>query len=69
MSSWPKFQMEELMIHMLYPHGVKLLETAMSRLMKSKFYTEKSGGALKQVNVEDVELWLKNDQFKAMQGR
>ena len=54
---------------MLYPSSEKLLKTAMSRLLKSKVYTEKSGAALKQVNVEDVELWLKNDQFKAMQGR
>ena len=62
-----KFQMEEPMIHMLYPSSVKLLQTAMSRLMKSKVYTEKSGAALK--HVEDVELQLKNDQFKVMQGR
>ena len=64
-----KFQMEEPMIHMLYSSSVKLRKTAMSRLMKSKVYTEKSGAALKQVNVEDVELQLKNDQFKAMQGK
>ena len=64
-----KFQMEEPMIHMLYPSSVKLLKTAMSRLMKSKVYTEKSGTVLKQVNVEDVELQRKNDKFKAMQGR
>ena len=64
-----KFQMEELMIHMSYPSSVKLLKTAMSRLMKSKVYTEKSGVALKQVKVEDMELQLKNDQFKAVQGR
>ena len=64
-----KFQLEEPMIHMLYPSSVKLLKTAMSRLMKSSIYTEKSGAALKQVNVEDVELQLKNDQFKAIQGR
>ena len=54
---------------MLYPSSVKLLKTAMSRLMKSRIYTEKSGAALKQVNVEDVELQLKNDQFKAVQGK
>ena len=64
-----KFQMEEPMIHMLYPSSVKVLKTAMSRLMKGKVYTEKYGAALKQVNVEDVELQLKIDQFKAMQGR
>ena len=64
-----KLQMEEPRTHMLYPSSVKLLKTAMSRLMKSKVYTEKSGVALKQVNVEDVELQMKNDQFKAMQGR
>ena len=57
------------MIHMLYSSSVKLLKTVMSRLMKSKVYTEKSGAALKEVNMEDVELQLKNDQFKAMQGR
>ena len=28
-----KFQMEDPMIHMLYPSSVKLLKTAMSRLM------------------------------------
>ena len=31
-----QFQMEEPMIHMLYPSSVKLLKTAMSRLMKSQ---------------------------------
>ena len=36
--------------------------------MKSKVYTEKFGAALKQLNVEHVELQLKNGQFKAMQG-
>ena len=46
----PKFQVEEPMIHILYPSSVKLLKTTMSRLMKSKVYTEKSGAALKQVN-------------------
>ena len=64
-----KFQMDEPMIHMLYLSGLKLLKTAMNRLMKSKVYTEKSEAALKQVNVENMELQLKNDQFKAMQGR
>ena len=64
-----KFQMEEQMIHMLYPSSVKLLETAMSRLMKRKVYTEQSGAALRQVNVEEEELQLRNDQFNAMQGR
>ena len=67
--SMTKFQMEEPMIHMLYPSSVKLPKTAMSRLTNSKVYTEKSGVALKQVNVEDAELQLKNDQFKGMQGR
>ena len=64
-----KFQMEEPIIHMLYPSSVKLLKTAMSRLMKIKVYTEKSRAALKQVYVEDVELQLKNDHFKTVQGR
>ena len=63
------FQMEEPMIHMLYTSSVKLLKTAMSRLMKSKVCTEKYGPALKQVYGEDVELQLKNDLFIAMQGR
>ena len=35
-----KFQMEEPVIHMLHPGSVKLLKTAMSRLMKTKLYTE-----------------------------
>ena len=61
-----KFHMEELRIHMLYPSSVKLLKTAMGILIKSKAYTEMSGAALKQVNVKDVELQLKNDQFKAV---
>ena len=61
--------MEEPMIHVLYPSSVKLLRTAMSRLMKSKVYTEKSGAALKKVNVENVRLHWKNDQFKAIQSR
>ena len=52
------------MIHMLYPSSVNLLKTAMNRLMKSKVYTEKSGAALKQVNVEDVELQLKGGNRK-----
>ena len=64
-----QFQRKEPVIHMLYPRSVKLLKTAMSRLMKNKVYTEKSGAAFKQVNVEDVELQLKNDQFKAVQSR
>ena len=64
-----KFQMKEPMIHMLYPSIVKVLKTVMSRLMKSKVYIEKSRAALKQVNVEDVELQLKNFMFKTMQGR
>ena len=63
-----KFQMEEPIIHM-YPSSVNLLKTAMSRLMRSRVYIEKSVAALKQVNVEDVEVQLKNDQCKAMQGR
>ena len=42
-----KFQVEEPIIHMLYPSSVKLLMTAMGRLMKIKVYTEKSGAALK----------------------
>ena len=53
-----KFQMEEPMIHMLYPGSVKLLKREMSRLMKKKVYTEKSGVVLKQVNVKDMELHL-----------
>ena len=57
------------MIHLLYPSSVKLLKTVMSRLMKSKVYTERSGAALKPVNVDDMELQLKNDQLKPMQGR
>ena len=64
-----KFQMEEPKIYMLHPSSMKLLKTAMSRSMKSKVHTEKSGAALKQVNVEDVDLDLKNDLFKALQGR
>ena len=64
-----KFQMEEPMIHMLYPGSVKLLKTAMSRLMINKVYTENSGTTLKQVNVEDIGLQLKNDRFKTIQGR
>ena len=69
MSWWLKFQMEEPMIHMLYPSSVKLLKTALSRLMKSKVYIENSGASLKQVNMEDVELQLKKDKFKTMLGR
>ena len=49
-------KMEEPMIHMLYPSSVKLLKTALGRLMKSETYTEKSEAASKQVNVEDLEL-------------
>ena len=54
--SMAKFQMEAPMIHILYQCSVKLGKTALNRLMKNKVYTEKSGAALKQVNVEDVEL-------------
>ena len=41
----------------------------MARLMKSKVYTEKKGRALKEVDVEDVNLQLNNDRFKAMQDK
>ena len=63
-----KFKMEEPTVHMLCPN-VKLMKTAMSRLMKSKVFTEKYGAALNQVSVEYVELQLKNDQFKTMHER
>ena len=46
----------------------KLLKT-MARLMKSKVYTEKKGKALKEVNVQDVDMQLNSDQFKAVQGK
>ena len=64
-----KFQREEPMIHLLEPNCEKLLKTTMARLMKSKIYTEKKRRALKEVDVEDVNLQLNIDRFKAMQGR
>ena len=65
-----KFQLEEPMIHMLHPSSCQATEDSHEEIdEKAKVYTEKSGSALKQVNVEDVELQLKNDQFKAMHGR
>ena len=36
--------------------------------MQSKAYIDKRHNALKEVDCENVELQLKNDQFKAMQG-
>ena len=62
-----KLQREEPMIHLLHPICEKLLKTTMARLMKSKVYTEKKGRALKEVDVEDVNLLLDSDRFKAMQ--
>ena len=37
--------------------------------MKSEVYTEKKGKALKEINVEDVNLQLNSDWLKAMQGK
>ena len=41
----------------------------MVRLMKSKVYIENKGNTFKEVNVEDVNLQLNSDWFKAMQGK
>ena len=40
----------------------------MGRLLKSRSYTEKKGRATKEVNVDIVDLKLKSDLFKVMQG-
>ena len=64
-----KFQREEPMIYLLHPSCEKLLKTTMARLMRSKGYTEKKGRALKEVDVEDVNLQLNSDRFKARQGK
>ena len=45
------------------------LKTTMARLRKSKEYTEKKGKALKEVNMEDVNLQLWGDWFKAVQDQ
>ena len=63
-----KFHNEEPMIHLLYPSCEKLLKTTVGRVLKNRAYTEKKGGALKEVNVDIVDLQLKSDHFKAMQG-
>ena len=60
-----KFQREEPVIHLLHPNCKKLLKTTMARLMKSKVYTEKKGMALKEIDVEELNI----DRFKAMQGK
>ena len=36
--------------------------------MQSKAYIDKRHNALKEVDFDNVELQLKNNQFKAMQG-
>ena len=41
----------------------------MARLTSSEVYTKKKGKAPKEVNVEDVNLELNSDCFKAMQDR
>ena len=64
-----KFQREEPMIHLLHPNCEKLLKTKMARLTKSKVYTEKKGSALKELDIEDMNLQLNSDRFKAMQGK
>ena len=56
------------MIHLLYPSCEKLMKTTMSSLLKSRAYTERKGRALKEGNVDIVDIHLKSDQFKAMQG-
>ena len=63
-----RLQKEEPVIHLLHSNCEKLLKTAMGRLMQSKAYTDKWHNALKELDCESVELQLKNDQFKAMQG-
>ena len=57
------------MIHVLYPACEKILKTAMGRLMKCRAYIEKKGKALKGIDVQDVDLQLKSDDFKTMQGK
>ena len=64
-----KVQREEPMIHLLHLNCEKLLKSAKARLMKSKVHTEKKGKALKEVDVEYVNLQLTSDWFKAVQGR
>ena len=51
-----KFQKEEPMIHLLYASIGKLLKTLMARLLKSDTYTGKNGRALKDIDMEDVNL-------------
>ena len=51
-----KFQMEEPIIHMLYPSCEKLLKTVTARLLKSKTYTDKKGRALMEVDVDNCKL-------------
>ena len=63
-----RFQKEEPVTHLLHSNCEKLLKTAMERLMQSKSCIDKRHNALKEEDCENVELQLKNDQFKAMQG-
>ena len=57
---------KEGMIHLLYPNSDKLLKQQWVDYWKA-VQIEK-GNALKEVDVEDADLQLKNDQFKTVQG-
>ena len=59
-----KFQKEEPMIHLLYPNCEKLLKLTIGRLMKNKVYKDKRGEDLKKINVEKVEMQLKEREKK-----
>ena len=64
-----KFKREEQIIHLSYANYEKLLKATVASLMKSKVHIKKEGKAFKEVNVEDVNLQLNGDWFKAVQEK
>ena len=64
-----KFQKEEPIIHLLYGSSEKLLNTAMSRLLKEKANMDRKGDKLKEVKVDEVNMQLSNDKFTTKQGK
>ncbi len=64
-----KFQLEAPMVYVLYPSCVRVLKTLMGRLVKSKLYVDKKGKALAHINVQDMEVQLKREDFRKMQGQ
>jgi hypothetical protein len=64
-----RFQMEEPMIHKLYPACAKLLKVAMSRMLRSDVYNSVEGRNLLNIDVDDVTLYLEDKDFVTVQGK